>query len=65
MISSNFIFNLPNFCVIVSFFIVSLLLTLAVLFSTAVRGVVVAELVILSILPLTTFTLSLRVVLVA
>ena len=51
MISSNFIFNFTTFCVIVSFF--TKLLTLSVLFSTAVRTVVVAKLVILSIALLT------------
>ena len=41
------------------------LLTLGILFSTAVRAVVVAKLVILGISPLTSFILVLRVVLVA
>ena len=63
MISSNFIFNFTNFCVIVSF--LTKLSTLGVLFSTAVRTVVVAKLVILGILFLTSFILALRVVLVA
>ena len=56
MISSNFIFNFTNSCVIVSFLIK--LLTLGVLFSTAVRAVVVAKLVILHILFLTSFILA-------
>ena len=47
MISSNFIFSLTNFCVIVSF--LTKLPTLGILFSTAVRAVVVAKLVILGI----------------
>ena len=41
------------------------MLTLAILFSTAVRAAVVTKLVILSILPLTSFILALRVVLLA
>ena len=41
------------------------LLTLGILFSTAVRALVVAKLVILGISPLTSFILALRVVLVA
>ena len=64
MISSTFIFNLTNFCVIVSFFLTKLPI-LGILYSTAVRAVVVAKLVILGILPLTSFILALRVVLVA
>ena len=40
------------------------LLTLGISFSTAVRAVVVAKLVILGISPLTSFILALRVVLV-
>ena len=49
MISSNFIFNFTNFCVTVSF--LTKLLTLGILFLTAVRAVVVvAKLVILGIL---------------
>ena len=41
------------------------LLTLGILFSAAVRAVVVAKLVILGILPLISFILASRVVLVA
>ena len=41
------------------------LLTLGILFSTALRAVLVAKLVILGISPLTSFILALRVVLVA
>ena len=59
---SNFLFNFINFCVIVSF--LTKLLTLGILFSTAVRAVVVTKLVILGISPLTSFILALRVVLV-
>ena len=58
-----FFFNLISFCVIVGFF--TKLLTLGILFLTAVRTVVVAKLVILGILPLTSPVLALRVVLVA
>ena len=61
---SNFLFNFINFCAIVSFFLTKLL-TLATLFSTALRAVLVAKLVILGISPLTSFILALRVVLVA
>ena len=43
MISSNFIFNFTKFCVIVSF--LAELRALAILFSTAVRAVVVAKLI--------------------
>ena len=60
---SNCLFNFINFCVIVSF--LTRLLTSAILFSTALRAVVVAKLVILGILALTSFILALRVVLVA
>ena len=57
---SNFLFNFDNFCVIVN------LLTLGILYSTAVRTiVVVAKLVILGILPLTSFISVLRAVVVA
>ena len=62
MISSSFIFNFTNFCVIVIFLTKSL--TLAILFSTAVRATVVAKFVILGILILTSFILVFRVVLV-
>ena len=60
---SNFIFNFINVCVIVSF--LTKLLTGGILFSTAVREVIMAKLVILGISPLTSFVLPLRVVLVA
>ena len=63
MISSNFIFNFTNVCVIVSF--LTKLLTLGILFSTVVRAIVVAKLVVLGISPLTSFILALREVLVA
>ena len=56
---SNFLFNFTNFCVIVFF------LTLGILLSTAVRELEVAKLVILCISPLTSFILALSVVLVA
>ena len=46
-------------------FFLTKLLTLAILFSTAVRAAVVNKLLILSILPLTSFILALRVVLLA
>ena len=59
---SNFFFNFINFCVIVSF--LTKLLTLGILFSTVVRAVLVAKLLLLSIFPLTSFILALRVVLV-
>ena len=49
MTSSNFIFNFTYFCVTVCFFLTKLQ-TLGILFSTAVRAVVVANLVILGIL---------------
>ena len=58
---SNFLFNFSNFCVIISF--LTKLLTLGVLFSTAIRTLVVANLKILGILSLTSFIL--RAVLVA
>ena len=60
---SNFLFNFINVCVIVSFS--AKLLTLGIFFSTVIRAAVVAKLVILDILPLTSFILGLRVVLVA
>ena len=60
---SNFLFNFVNFCVIVSF--PTKLVTLGILFSTAVRGILVATLVILDILPLTSFVLALRKLLLA
>ena len=63
IMSSNFLFNFINFCVIVSFF--TKLLTRGILFSTALRAVLVVKLVILGITPLTSFVLALRVVLEA
>ena len=60
MISSNVIFNFTNFCVIASF--LTKLLTLGILFSTAVRAVVIAKLVTLGILFLASFILALKVV---
>ena len=64
MISSNFNFNFTNFCVIISFFLTKLL-TLGILFSTVVRAVVVAKLLILGILLLISLILALRAVVVA
>ena len=63
IISSSFIFNFTNFCVIVSF--LTKLLTLGISYSTAVRVVVVAKLLILSILFLSSFILTLRAVVAA
>ena len=60
IISSSFIFNFTNFCVIGSF--LTKLLTLGISYSTAVRVVVVAKLLILSILFLSSFILTLRAV---
>ena len=60
MISSNFIFNFTNFLCYSQLF-----LLLVILFSTAVRAVVVAKLVILVISPLTSFMLALREALAA
>ena len=65
MISSNFIFNLTDIYLIGSFFFFTKLLTLDVLFSTEVRTVVVAKLVMLGISFLTSFILALTVVLLA
>ena len=64
-ISSDFIFNSTNLCVIVTF--LTKLWTLGILFSTAVRAVVVvvAKLAILGISPLTSFILALKEALVA
>ena len=59
---TNFPFSFINVCVIVSF--LTKLLTLGTLCSTAVRAVVKAKSVILSILPLASFILVLRLVLV-
>ena len=63
MIISNFIFHFTIFCVLVSFS--TKLLTLGILYSTAVKAVVVAKLVILGISPLTSFILALIEALVA
>ena len=57
---SNSLFNFLSLCVIVSF--ITKLLTMRTLFSTAVRAVVAANLVILGIWPLISFMLALRVV---
>ena len=54
---------ISNFCVIVSF--LTKFLTLGISFSTTVRALVVAELVILGISPLTSSILALREALVA
>ena len=64
-ISSYFIFNSTNLCVIVTF--LTKLWTLGISFSTAVRAVVVvvAKLAILGISPLTSFILALKEALVA
>ena len=64
IVISNFLFNFINFYVTVRFFL-NRLLTLGILFSTAVREALVAKLVILGISSLTSFILALRVVLVA
>ena len=63
MISNNFIIDFKNFCVLVSF--LTKLLILGILFSRAVRAVVVAKLVLLGILLLTSFVLTLRAAVVA
>ena len=60
---SNFLFNFINFYVTVNFF--TKLLTLGILFLTALRAFLVAKWVILVISSLISFTLALRVVLVA
>ena len=51
IINSNFVFNLTNFCVLVSF--LTKKLTLGITFSREVRAVVVAKLPILGVLFLT------------
>ena len=62
---SSFPFNFIDFCVIVSFFLTKLL-TLGILFSSAVKAVVVVvKVVILANSHLTSFILVLRVFLVA
>ena len=64
IISGNFILNFTDFCIIVSF--LDKLLTLGILFSTAVRAVlVVANLVILDMLFLISFILALTAALEA
>ena len=60
---SNLLFNFINFYVTVTFF--TKLLTLGILFLTALRAFLVAKWVILVISSLISFTLALRVVLVA
>ena len=57
---SNFLFNFTNFCIIDS--CLSKLLTLGILFSTAVRAEIVAKLIILSNLFLTSFILMLKAI---
>ena len=57
IITSIFVFNFTNICVIV---FLAKLLTLSILFSTAVRAVLVTKLVILSISTLTSFSLVWR-----
>ena len=59
----NFLFNFINFCVTVSF--LTKLLTLGILFLTAVRAITKAKLVISNISFSTSFILELRVVFVA
>ena len=51
MMISNFLFSFINFCVIVTF-VLTKSPTSGILFSTAVKAVVAAKLVILGILPL-------------
>ena len=63
IISSNFIFNVTNFCVTVTF--LTKLLTLGILFSTAAKAVLVTQLVILSILFLISFILASRALVAA
>ena len=63
MISSNYIFHFTSFCVIVSF--LNKLPTLGFLFSTAVRELVAAQLVVFGILFLISFILALREVVIA
>ena len=58
----NFLYSFINFCYII---FLAKLLKLDILFSTAVRALVVAKLVILEISPLTSFILVLREALVA
>ena len=62
MITTNFNFLFTNFCVLVSF--LTKLLKIGISFSTAVKSVVLAKLIIWRILFLTSFILALRVVVV-
>ena len=62
VISSNFIFNFTDFCVTVSF--LTKLLVLGILFSKALRTVILAKLVILGIF-LTSFILVLQAAVVS
>ena len=61
MISSNFTFNFIKFCVV----FVTKLLTLGISFSAAVRGIVMAQVVTLGALSLTSFSLAFRAGVVA
>ena len=63
MISNFFFFNFISFCIIASF--LTKLLTLHILFPTAIRAVLAAKLVMLGISPFISFILALRVVLAA
>ena len=63
IISSNFLFNFTNFCVMSSF--LPKFLTLGILFSTAVTAVLLFKLVILGISPLTSIFLAFKEALVA
>ena len=63
MISRNFIFNFTNFCVMSRF--LTKLLTLGILFSTAVTAVLLFKLVILGISPLTSIFIAFKEALVA
>ena len=58
MVSSNFNFSFTNLCVTVSF--LTKLLTPGILFSTAVKAVVVPKLVMLGILSLTSFIFKVK-----
>ena len=60
---SNFLFDFVNICVKVSFFFTKLL-TLNILFSTALKAAEAAKVVIVDILFLTSFILALREVVV-
>ena len=60
---SNFLFDFINFCIIISFF--DQISNIRYLFSTVVKAVLVAKLVILGISPLSSFILALKLVLVA